>query len=153
MHIGGAGYANLLPAYSVLYAINSSDAEENLRNGNVVVGAREELLALTEQEAAEKLYAVVSPYLSLSAMEAKSRLDLTFPSHIRFHNEDSVIANVQNFTLIPVGQIRNSSCRLNSTIHYLGNSTTFAHLAPASIPVSGNFAETLSWASWELTLQ
>ena len=142
MHIGGAGYANLLPTYSSLYLLGSQDLEDSLRNGNLIVAERDEVSLSTEEQAAAQLFSLLSPFLYLQSLDAKALLESTIPTHVRFLEDDPVLLNVQNSTKILVGQVQNSTCTITVPIHYLGNSTVFAHTSSASLPVSANFAET-----------
>lgn len=129
MHIGGAGYANLMSAYSSLFAVGLEDTENNLITGHLVITEREEASIASDEDWAKWLYAVISPFLSLTSSNARNRLETAFPSHIRV--QEYVLLNLQNGTRVTMDQI--ATCIFDRPIYYLGNATNISLTSSAPI--------------------
>ena len=138
MHIGGAGYANLMSAYSSFFAVDLEDTENNLVTGNLVIIERKEVAMVSDEDWAKWLYAVISPFLSLTSSNARNTLEIAFPSHIR--DQDYVLMNMQNGTRVKVDQI--ATCVYDRPIYYLSNATNISLTSSAPIQISGNFGQT-----------
>ena len=139
MHIGGAGYCNLLPFHSSLFILDPSDTEDNLKTGNLIVAEAQAALLTSTQEAAAQLYSQLSAYFQTSSSEAKVLLDSAFPSH--HQHSDFVLVNLRNSSRSVVGEIQGERFTLRTPIIFLGNVTSLAQ-SSAAIQLSGSFADT-----------
>lgn len=141
MHIGGAGYANILPAYSALFPLYDTDTEDNLRNGNLIVAETAEISVNTEEESIAQTYALIRPYLTLTSTEAKALLDLNFPTHLRSPLGDYRLLNLQNAGKVEIGTISDTGCFPTSQLIFLGNSSSVSMSMAAPIQISGSFGQ------------
>ena len=154
MHIGGKGYANLMPLLSSLYALDSTDVQPNLVDGGLLVSEETDSFATTEAEMYRGRYAILEPFLSARPSKLKELLELQFPNHVR--PLVFVLGNLQKASHALVGRISPSLCAIDAPIYYLGGSSSLPNNFTASIPVSGNFGHAdprgFTWASFPSTV-
>lgn len=154
MHIGGKGYANLMPLFSSLYPLDTSDVQPNLVDGGLIVSEETDASAASEADVYRRRYALLEPFLTAHPSKLKELLELQFSNHVR--PLVYVIVNFQNASHALVGRISPSLCSLEAPIYYLGGSSSLPNNFTASIPVSGNFGHAdplgFSWASFPSTV-
>ena len=140
MHIGGSGYANLMPLPSALYSVESSDREANLVEGELLVAEEGDSLVASETEFYATKYALVQNLLASDFRSAKSLLDLQFPSHSR--SSTFIVLNLHNSTRTPAGRVQQGKCSFQAPLFFLGGSQSLPTNYTAPISVSANFGRT-----------
>lgn len=137
MHIGGAGYANVLLEESALFTLGKDDFEANLYEGNLIIAREITSNATNEQEFYRVLYGEIEPYLTLNPAELLLRLESDFPTHTLV--SPYLLLNLQNGTRRIVGEVKGFSCEIQAPVRYLGSVLSPPGPSKASIPLSGNF--------------
>jgi len=138
MHVGGRGYANLMPLSSALYPVSANDSESNLVEGGLVVAKEEDMWATSDRDIYERKLAQVRAFLE-SGNELVDNLQKWFSARMR--RPRYVLLNLHNSTRTRVLPLDTGNCSLEAQIYFLGGSLGLPTNYSAPIQVSANFGQ------------
>ena len=143
MHIGQAGYGNILPIYSALYDVYDVDTEETLINGNLIVAEGSFADARSQLQYTQTAIARFLTYLEQSPTVESLRYHLSTSFPPPGDSPVYHIFNQQAGNWVFVGTVTNGTYTPTGTeVQFLGNTTTVPQNSSAPLPISGNFGNT-----------